>query len=211
MRTLFVFLISAVVAFFCLPAFSQTSVIGPPNGLEWGMSYPEAKVLLKSKGIDLEDLKEEKKTKLPKGFKFAKVGKYEILNKKTDDNIAFFNADGELCAFRINFCFQESEPNKATSEVVRFWNDELKTAIASKYSGEGFKVYGSKEKHESDQDGSKLALGFEDEVGNEISVYLSPGKKCCLGMRAEAWISIFYNNEEILKATRAERKATDKF
>ena len=176
------------------------------------MSYAEAKVLLKSKGIDLENLKEGEKNKLPKGFKFAKVGKYEILNKKTDNNFAFFNADGELCAFKINFRFQEDEPDKVASEARRFWNNELQTAIASKYSDEGFKVYGLEEEehNESDQDDSKLVVGFKDEVGNEISVYLSSEKKCCLGLAYETWISIFYNNEEILKAIRAQRKATDK-
>jgi hypothetical protein len=195
MKTLFVLLISAVISAFCFPAFSQTNLVGPPLGLEWGMSYSEVKAVLKSKGIELEDLKEEKKAKLPKGFKLAKVGKYEILNKKTDANLASFNADGELCAFQINLRFEKGR-FVADAEAKRFWHDELKKAITGKYSGEGFK-----EHNEPDQDGNKPALAFRDEVGNEIGVYFQPN---------EAWIIIYYNNEEILKATRAQRKATDK-
>jgi len=196
MKKLIVFLISAVTAFFCIPAFSQTNLIGPPIGLEWGMSYSEAKTLLKSKGIEIEDLKEDKKYKLPKGFKVAKVGKYEILNRKTEINLACFNADGELCSFQINFrWFKDKE------KALVFYEKELKKAFYGKYSGEGFK-----EHKDPSPEGNIPAFAFRDEVGNEVGVY-HQDQKTLLG--DAFWILVYYNNEEILKATRKQQKATD--
>ena len=84
MKKLSALLIFVIAVFVYLPAFTQTNLIGPPNSLKYGMTYSEAKTTLKSHGIKLEKLKREKKYKLPKGFKVAKVGKYKILDRKTD-------------------------------------------------------------------------------------------------------------------------------
>ena len=199
MKKLFAFTISIcfVAMAFNRPSFSQTNTIGPPNGLEWGMSYSEAKTTLKSKNIKLEKPKHEKKLKLPKGFKAAKVGKYEILDRKTDNNKAIFNADGELCSFQIIFRF--SGPNTRK----KFFDTELKKAISGKYSGEGFK-----EHNEPDKAGIVPELAFKDEVGNEISIYFQT-VGAILGPYYDIIVS--YSNEEILAATRKQQKTTDLF
>lgn len=206
MKKLFALSVYFVAVAFCFPAFSQTNIIGPPNGLEWGMSYSEAKTTLKSKGIKLEKPKHEKKIKLPKGFKIAKVGKYKILGRKTDVNMACFNSDGEICAFQINFRWFESgdnAPAKAKYQARKYWEGELEKAITAKYSGEGFVKH-----NDPDPDGSVPEVAFRDEVGNEIGVYLVDSKTF---LGHQAFLIIYYSNEEILSATRKEQKATDKF
>lgn len=181
---------------------AQTSVIGPPLGLEYGMTYSEAKALLKSKDIKLEDLKEDKDYKAPKGFKIAKVGKYELLGKKTDVNLACFNADGELCAFQINLRFYEADAAKTAEKARGFYESEIRKALIGKYSGQGFKEHKT-----PDQDGNIPELAYSDEVGNEVAVYLHR-QKSLLG---DVWfVLVYYSNEEILTATRKDQKETDK-
>ncbi|NUM75693.1 hypothetical protein HUU40_15130 [candidate division KSB1 bacterium] len=203
MKTTFALLSSAVVLFSCVSLLAQTNVIGPPNALQWGMSYAEAKGILKEKKIELDDLKYEKKYKLPEGFKVAQVGKYEILGRKTDNNLACFNADGELCAFQINFRFGDSDYTVAKSKARKFWEEELKDAIVGKYSGEGFKQH-----NDPDPDGNIPEVAFRDEVGNEVGVFFQQRKELIGG---SGWICIYYTNEEIAKSSRAQLKATDKF
>ena len=186
-----------VVAFNC-PVLSQTKVIGPPLGLEFEMSYSEMKVALKKRDIKLHKPKVEKKYKLPEGFKVAKVGKYKVLGKKTDNNFAFFNSDGELCAFLIRFKWSG---NNAYKDSEKFWTQDLKRALVGKYSGEGFK-----EHTDPDMDGDVPILGFRDEVGSEIGVYKSAGK--FLGMQIIV-TSLMYYNEEILNETRRQQKETE--
>lgn len=195
-------LVSGIILVFCIPLFSQTNLIGPPLGLEYGMSYSETKTTLKGKDIELEKLKYEKQYKLPKGFKVAKVGKYKVLERKTDTNLACFNGSGELCAFQIAFRWFDTNLIDAKNGAISFYNQELKKAIAGKYSGEGYK-----EHKDPDQDGNIPDIAFRDEVGNEVGVYFQT-RKVLLGH--EYWILVFYNNEEILRAIRKQQKATDK-
>ena len=194
------------VVFFIYPVFSQTNIIGPPKGLEYGMTYSEVKTTLKSEKIKLSKPKHEKKWKLPKGFKISKVGKYKIFDKKTFDNYACFNASGELCAFQINFRWFASGENAAAEsrgDAIRFWSGEMEQAFNVKYSGEGF------EKHnDPDPDGNIPLVAFRDEIGNEVGVYLLHSKTL-LGY--QALLIIYYNNEEILSAKRKDLKSTDKF
>lgn len=199
MKKLFAFTISIyfIVIAFNRPSFSQTNTIGPPNGLEWGMSYSEAKTTLMSKNIEIEKPKYEKEMKLPKGFKVAKVGKYEILDRKTDNNKAIFNTDGGLCSFQIIFRFPGPNARK------EFFDTELKKAISGKYSGEGFKGH-----NEPDKDGIVPELAFKDEVGNEISIYFQT-VGAMLGPYYDIIVS--YSNEEILTEIKKQQKTIDKF
>ncbi len=206
MKKLFAISICFFAVGSCLPVFSQTNLIGPPNGLEYGMTYSETNAALKSKNIKLDKPKEEKKWKLPKGFKVAKVGKYEILDRKTDVNWAFFNADGELCAFRISFRWFESGDNaaaKAKREAQKYWEGELEKAITAKYSGEGFVKH-----NDPDIDGNVPLIAFRDEVGDELGIYMWDGSNL---LGHVAMLAIVYYNEEIVRATRKQQKSTDKF
>ena len=80
---------------------------------------------------------------------------------------------------------------------------ELEKPITAKYSGEGFIKH-----NDPDPDGNIPVLAFRDEVGNELGVYFQDGK---ILFGHVALLSIYYNNEEILQATRKEQKTTDKF
>jgi len=199
MKKLFAFTISIyfIVFVFNRPTFSQTNTIGPPNGLEWGMSYSEAKTTLISKNIKLDKPKYEKEMKLPKGFKVAKVEKYEILDRKTHYNNAIFNADGELCSFQIIFRF----PGPNTRQ--NFYDTELEKAISVKYSGEGFQRH-----NEPNKEGIVPELAFKDEVGNEIRIYFQT-VGAILGPYYD--IIVNYSNEEILTEIKKQQKTTDKF
>jgi len=180
------------------PSFSQTNLIGPPLGLEWGMPYSEITTKLKERKIDLDKPKEEKAYKLPSGFKVAKVGKYEVLNRKTDPNLACFNTEGELCAFQINLRWIGDD---GEAKGMQFWKNELEKAIVSKYSGEGFKKH-----NDPDQNGAIPEVAFRDEVGNEVAVYFQNSKDL-FGTKL-FYISVFYSNEEILRETRKQQKET---
>ncbi|PWB76325.1 hypothetical protein C3F09_00620 [candidate division GN15 bacterium] len=184
-----------------LLAADETKLIGPPLGLKFGMPYSEVATILKGKDIEIDKPKEEKKYKLPDGFKVAKVGKYEVLDRKTDPNLACFNADGELCAFQIVFRWiGDDAPN-----ARKFLDGDLKKAIEGKYSGEGFK------KHtDPDIDGNVPEVAFRDEVGNEIGVFYASGiSESLLGKMAVSAIWIQYYNEEIVKETRKQQKKTE--
>jgi len=181
-----------------LSANSQTNVIGPPLGLEWGMPYSEVASKLKTKNIDIDKPKEEKKFKLPDGFKVAKVGKYEVLDKKTEDNLACFNSDGELCAFQINLRWFGDE---SSAKAEQFWEKDLKKALEGKYSGEGFK------KHtDPDMDGNIPELAFRDEIGNEVAAFRTSGSNI---LGKVSLIQVFYTNEEIMRETRKQQKQTE--
>lgn len=206
MKKLLNLLVCFYVVAFIHPAFSQTNIIGPPNGLEYGMTYSEAKATLKSKKIKLDKPKYDKKWKLPEGFRLSKVGNYKIFDEKTFTNYACFNADGELCAFQITFRWFSSGENAATEsrgDAIRFWSGEMEQAFNVKYSGEGFVKH-----NDPNEDGDIPIVAFRDEVGNEVAVYRMDNK-VLLGH--QALLIIYYNNEEILSATRKEQKSTDKF
>jgi len=193
-----------VVTFF-QPIFCQTNTITPPNGLEYGMTYSEVKATLKSKGIKLDKPKYNKKWKLPEGFTLAKAGNYKIFDEKTFINYVCFNANGELCAFQITFRWFSSGENAAgesRGNAIRFWSDEMEQAFSVKYSGEGFVKH-----KDPNEDGDIPIVAFRDEVGNEVAVYLIDNK-VLLGH--EALLIIYYNNEEILSAKKAQLKSTDK-
>lgn len=193
------------VVTFVQPIFSQTNIIGPPNGLEYGMTYSEAKTTLKSKNIDLDKPKQDKKWKLPEGFTLSKVGNYKIFDEKTFTNYACFNANGELCAFQITFRWFSTGENAASEsrgDAIRFWSGEMEQAFIAKYSGEGFVKH-----KDPNEDGNIPIVAFRDEVGNEVAVYRIDNK-VLLGH--QALLIIYYNNEEILSAKKKQLKSTDK-
>jgi hypothetical protein len=202
MRKLSVTLAVLAVVAFSIPVVAQTKVVKPPLKLDFGMTYSEIKSTLKDRDIKVNKAKKEKKWKLPEGFRVSKIGKYKVLDRKTDDNFAVLNADGELCAFLIRFRWTGSD---SFGDADEFWESDLKKAILGKYSGEGFK-----EHNDPDMDGTIPELAFRDEVGNEVASYISKGtSKTLLGNINVSTITITYWNEEIILETRKQQKETD--
>ncbi|HUU45899.1 MAG TPA: hypothetical protein VM118_09215 [Acidobacteriota bacterium] len=202
MRKLPFAMAALIVIAFCSLVLAQTNLVGPPLDLEFGMTYAELKSTLKERDINVDKPKEKKEWKLPDGFKVSEVGKYKVLDRKTDDNFAVFNADGELCAFIIRFRWSGSN---AFKDEEKFWTQDLQKAVVGKYSGEGFKQH-----QDPDMDGMVPEVAFRDEVGNEIAVYREKGTpSSILGSIPVAVTTLTYYNEEILRETRKQQKETD--